>query len=86
MSDINIQSTMPSMTSEIHLNVTTEDLLEVIHRSRELTEQVKEVVKDLLDKHSGEEFSSLSEFLNLGFSPEIVEVLQKCSEIIQLFL
>jgi hypothetical protein len=77
---------MPSMTSEIHLNVTTEDLLEVIHRSRELTEQVKEVVKDLLDKHSGEEFSSLSEFLNLGFSPEIVEVLQKCSEIIQLFL
>ena len=67
MSDINIQSTMPSMTSEIHLNVTTEDLLEVIHRSRELTEQVKEVVKDLLDKHSGEEFSSLSEFFESRF-------------------
>jgi len=86
MPEINTQATMPSMASKIHLNVTAEELLGVINHSKELTEQTKEIVKDLLDKHSGEEFRTLSEFLNIGFSPEMVEVLQSCNEIIQLFL
>ncbi len=62
------------------------ELIEAIKNTNDLTERAKETVNNHLENYSGEDFKSFSEFLDIGFSPETIETLQNCTEIIQLFL
>lgn len=65
--------------------VTKAEILDLIEKIDELKDY-KDVIDDALEKHQNDNFSSLSEFLDIGFSPEVVEVLNACTELIQLFL
>ncbi len=64
--------------------VTKTEILEAITKSKEAA-KIVEIVKDTLDRHSIENFKSLQEFLDIGFSPDVIEVLKLCNELIQLF-
>jgi hypothetical protein len=75
----------PSFVEKINVQVTVKDVIEAINLTKDLSDKVKDISLDILDRHSGEEFSSLEGFLNVGFSPEVVDALKICNEIIQLF-
>jgi hypothetical protein len=75
----------PSFVEKINVQVTVKDVIEAINLTKDLSDKVKDISLDILDRHSGEEFSSLEGFLNVGFSPEVVDALKLCNEIIQLF-
>jgi hypothetical protein len=78
--------TIPSMVFKVSATVTSGQILEAIENTNDLPERVKETASNLLEDYSGENFESLSEFLEIGFSPETIEILKNCTEIIQLFL
>lgn len=65
--------------------VAMKDVIDTIDATRQLTDEVKEAALDVLDKHSADSFSSLEELLGIGFSPEVVEALKICNELLQLF-
>ncbi len=66
--------------------VTVNQVIEVISSTKNLNEQIKEISLDVIDKHSGDSFKNIEELLGIGFPPEIVDALQVCNELIQLFV
>ena len=81
-----VNITMPSMTAEIKASVTSQQILQVVKDTNDLPERVKETVDNVLNNYSDESFKSLAEFLEIGFSPEVIEILETCTELVQLFL
>jgi hypothetical protein len=81
-----VSFTIPPIDFKGTATVTSGQILEVIENTNDLPERAKETVNQFLENYSGEDFKSLSDFLEIGFSPEIVETLQNCTEVIQLFL
>ena len=65
--------------------VTIDQVIGIVNSTKELSEQFKEVTLEVLEKHSGDKFNGLQDLLGIGFPPEVVEVLQICNELIQLF-
>ncbi len=81
-----ITETHSGFIESMQVTVSTGDILKALDDTNDLSERVKETVNKYLEDYSGENFKSLSEFLEIGFSPETVEILKNCTEIIQLFL
>lgn len=73
-------------SESISVTVTSKEIAEAVKKSEELSEQIKEVILDTLDKNSSDGFSSFSELLGTKFPPEVIEALQNCNEVIQLFM
>lgn len=86
MPESSVNITMPALNAKVEMTVTSEQILEAIKDTNDLPERAKEVVENLLNNYKGEDFKSLSDFLEIGFSPETVETLKNCTEIVQLFL
>jgi len=68
------------------VTITNLEILEVIRNSNDLTNEIKDSAANVLDRHSEEGFKSLSDLLSIDFTPEVVDALQGCNELIQLFM
>ena len=85
MPDAKISVTMPKPIVTATA-VTTTAVISAINGSNQLSDEVKEVATDMLDKHSANGFKSIEELLGVGLPPDIVEALRVCNDVIQLFL
>lgn len=85
MPNANISITMPTPIISATA-VTTSAVISAINGSNQLSEEVKEVAIDMLDKHSADGFRSIEELLGVGLPPDVVEALKFCNDVIQLFL
>lgn len=68
------------------ITLTPGKIAEVIEKSGSLSDEVKEVALDTLDRSSEQNFTNIQELLGIGFPPEVVDALSSCNEILQLFL
>jgi len=67
-------------------SVSIDQIARVISTTKELSRQIKDVVQDVLEKHLGDSFNSLQDFLEIGFPPEIIKNLEACLDLVKIFM
>lgn len=85
MPDADVRFNIPTPSVKVEA-VTKSDVIAAIQNTNQISGESKEVALDLLDKHSADSFHSMSELLGVGFPPEVIEALQLCNEVVQLFV
>ncbi|OUR86655.1 hypothetical protein A9Q81_28160 [Gammaproteobacteria bacterium 42_54_T18] len=80
---------MPSIGTVQHQyssTVSIEQIIGIVQRTEELNQETKDFVLEVIDKHSEDKFRCLQDFLDIGFSTDVIESLQACHDILQLFM
>ena len=85
MPDADVRFNIPTPSINVDA-VKKSEVINAIHNTNQISGEPKEVALDLLDKHSADSFHSMSELLGVGFPPEVIEALQLCNEVVQLFV